>query len=301
MSRLPERAALGAGALLGALVRSPLGIREEVVRSNLRRAFPAADEQWIDRVAGETFRHLGRETIATLRLSTLPAAAVVERTRMRGWEAFTRALQQGRGAILVTGHFGNWEVAAASVTARGIPMEAVMKRLRNPLLDARLEQTRRRLGIGTIEMRQAPRRVPRALAAGRVVGMVADQDARRAGVWIPFFGHPASTHRGPALFALRFQAPLFACAVRRLAGGHYEASLEPVAVERTDNLEADVRALTAAWTERLESAVRADPEQYFWLHKRWKTASPAELAAGVTGSNSTAEDARDGVPADRTT
>ncbi|MGI9182323.1 MAG: lysophospholipid acyltransferase family protein [Longimicrobiaceae bacterium] len=279
VTTLPEGAAERLGRGVGALVHSPLAIRRGVAEENLRRAFPDASEEWVERTARAAFRHLGRESAAILRLSRLDARAIVERTEMEGWEALQEGLSEGRGALLATGHFGNWEIGAASIAARGIPMEAVVKRLANRLVDARLDELRRRLGVETIDMGEAPQRIPRALRAGHVVGMVADQDARHTGVWVPFFGHPASTHRGPALFALRLRAPLFASFARRLPGrgARYHIRLERLTVRRTTDMEADLRRVTAELNERLESAIRAHPEQYFWFHRRWKSVPPAEL------------------------
>jgi len=256
------------------------------VLDNLRLAFTEKPEEWIDSVARAAFRHLGREAVAMMRLPTLGAAGIRERTLPAEWEQFEAALERGRGVILATGHFGNWEIAAAAVAARGVPMAAVVRRQGNGLFDARLDALRRSLGVETISQRDAPRLVPRWLRKGGAVGLVADQDARGSGVFVPFFGRPASTHRGPALFALRLGAPLFACSAVRLPGEEprYHLSSVPVEVERTEALDADVERLTAAFTARLEAAVRAHPEQYFWFHRRWKSAPPPEPAPVGSGT-----------------
>jgi KDO2-lipid IV(A) lauroyltransferase len=280
---LPEGAADAFGGALGSLVHAPLGIRRGVVAENLRGAFPDADAAWIDRVTRTAYRHLGREATSMLRLARLDAAALVARSEFAGdsWAVLEAARAEGRGVILYSGHYGNWELAAAAIAARGVPFVAVAKRMSNRRVDARLTETRARLGVDTIDMADAPRGVPRALRSGRVVGMVADQDARASGVWAPFFGRPASTHRGPALFALRFGAPIVAGFAQRLPGrpARYRISLERVPVTASGDLEADVRGLAAELNARLEAVVRADPGQYFWVHKRWKTLPPAELAA----------------------
>ena len=177
------------------------------------------------------------------------------------------------GSLLVTGHYGNWEIAAAAVAARGVPIAAIVRRQGNRVVDERLQQLRNNLGVETIYQGQAPARVPRILRANGVVGIVGDQDARRSGVFVPFFNRLASTHRGPALFALRLNAPVFSCIARRLPGDdvRYEIIGKRVEYERTGNLDRDVLALTTELASRLEKEVRAAPEQYFWFHKRWKT------------------------------
>ena len=189
--------------------------------------------------------------------------------------------------ILATGHYGNWEIAAAAVAARGIPIAAIVRRQGNRLVDARLDGLRRRLGVETIYQSEAPSRVPRVLRRGGVVGIVGDQDARRSGLFVPFFGRPASTHRGPALFALKLRAPVFACVARRLPGGEvrYRVSGERVSPPRTGELDADVAALTAALAASLEAEIREAPEQYFWFHRRWKTKPPPEPAPAREGTD----------------
>ncbi len=277
VSTMPEGAADAFGRRIGRGVYR-LGIRREVVDENLRFAFPEKDEAWISGVTRAAYEHLGREATAMMRLSKLDARAVIDRTVTLGWDQLEGALSEGRGLLLVTGHYGNWEIAAAAVAARGVPIAAIVRRQRNRLVDARLQELRRNLGVETIYQGQAPSQVPRVLRANGVVGIVGDQDARRSGIFVPFFGRPASTHRGPALFALRLNAPVFSCIARRLPGPkfRYEVAGERVDVQRTGVLDADVRRLTAELASRLEHQVRQAPEQYFWFHNRWKTRPPVE-------------------------
>ena len=275
VSLLPERAADGFGASIGRALHG-LGIRRETVDENLGIAFPDQTDEWRAKVRVAAYEHLGREAAAMLRLSKLDAQAVVNRTVTHGWDELHEALSIGRGVILVTGHYGNWEIAAASVAARGVPIAAIVRRQGNRLVDERLQELRRNLGVETIYQGQAPARVPRILRANGVVGIVGDQDARKSGVFTPFFDRPASTHRGPALFALRLNAPVFSCIARRLPGNdvRYEVRGRRVDVARTGNLDEDVRALLTELSKRLEEEVRRAPEQYFWFHRRWKTRPP---------------------------
>ena len=294
-STLPEAAADAFGARVGRMVHR-LGIRREVVESNLRLAFPEQTDEWRANVARAAYEHLGRESAAILRLSRLDRQAVIDRTVPLGWDLLEGALSQGKGLILATGHYGNWEVAAATVAARGVPIAAIVRRQGNRLVDDRLDALRRRLGVETISQRDAPSRVPRVLRKNGVVGIVGDQDARRAGVFVPFFGVPASTHRGPALFALRLGAPVFACVARRLPGPgvRYEVSGQPVDVERTGDLEADVHAFTTRLAAALEGEIRKAPEQYFWFHRRWKSKPRGEPGTGGRGTGASVPGAAPG-------
>ncbi|CAA9369893.1 MAG: Lipid A biosynthesis lauroyl acyltransferase [uncultured Gemmatimonadetes bacterium] len=286
VATLPEGAADAVGRRVGRIVHG-MGIRRKVVEANLRLAFPQADEAWIARTVRATYEHLGREAAAILRLSKLDPQAVIERTDVtEDWPKLQAALGEGRGVLLVTGHYGNWEIAAAAVAARGVPIAAIVRRQGNRLVDERLDGLRRKLGVETIYQSEAPSRVPRVLRKGGIVGIVGDQDARRSGVFVPFFGRPASTHRGPALFALKLRAPVFACVARRLPGGaaRYRVSGVQIATERTGELETDVRALTTALAARLEAEIREAPEQYFWYHRRWKSKPPPEPAREGEGT-----------------
>lgn len=291
LSGVSAGAAAGVGSALGSVVRAPLGIRRGVVESNLRLAFPDADDEWIDRTSRATYRHLGREAAAMLRLSKLNPTEVrrIVEVSPTAWAAFDGAISEGRGVLLATGHYGNWEMAAAAVAAHGVPIKAIVKRQSNRLVDRRIQEARAALGVGTVDMRVAARRIPRVLLSGHAVGIVADQDARRNGVWVPFFGIPVSAHRGPAVFALRLRSPLFAAVARRKPDGTYFLDGQRIDTTPTDSFEDDVVRLTAALAAHLEGEIRKDPTQYFWFHKRWKTRPPEEPAPDGSGTITRAE------------
>lgn len=275
---LPEGMALRLGEGLGWLVGVVFGIRRKTVRSHLRQAFPHETEGWRRRLARRSFRHIGRESLATFLLGGMTKEDVLKRTEVVGLEALQLAMAEGRGAILVTGHFGNWEIAGAALTARGVPLDAVAQKQRNPLFDIDINRTRNRLGITVIKRSEAPRKVLRALRAGRGIAIVGDQNIRRGGVFVDFFGRKASTARGAAIFALRTDSPMFLAINRRLEGlrPRYRLTLEPVDFSPSGDMEEDVLRLTEAHTRHLEQAIVETPEQYFWQHRRWKTRPPGE-------------------------
>ncbi len=269
---LPRRMAESLGGAVGWLAGTLFRIRRADVDRHLEIAFPDRPARWRGRVARECYRHLGREGVAMLRLSGLDPARVRERTRIEGLEALERALDAGRGAVLVTGHLGNWELGGAALAARGIPLDAVALRQGNPLFDRDLVAAREALGLRVVHKRKAPRAVLRSLRDGRAVALVGDQNPLSGGIEVRFFGRPANTARGAATLALRTGAPLFlGVALREEGGGsRYEVRFERIPVERSGRLEDDVRRLVQAYTARLEEAVRRAPEQYFWQHRRWK-------------------------------
>jgi KDO2-lipid IV(A) lauroyltransferase len=194
-----------------------------------------------------------------------------------------REVTRGSGAIIVTGHVGNWEAAGAYLAAAGLPMAAVVKRQRNPAFNDRMLATRRRAGIEPIYMQDARTRIPEVLREGKTVALVADQDAGERGVFVPFLGREASTFRGPARLALSQDVPLFFGAAVRQGSG-YGAVLERVdAPAGGDRAEGAELELTRRWVGRLEYQVRRHPEQYFWFHRRWKT-RPTGTTAGRDGT-----------------
>lgn len=272
----------GAGRLWGALGRlayRPLGIRRAVVEEHLRASFPERDERWIRETAAASYAHLGREGIAMLRLAALSPEEVRARTEIEGLDGLLAAVEAGQGAVMVTGHLGNWEIGGAALAVRGVPIDVVAQRQSNPLFDRLVVETRERLGMRVIPRGRATRQGLRSLREGRVVALVADQDARGAGAFVPFFGRLASTHRGPALLALRTGAPLFVgLGMIRTPEGGYRARIEEVVVEREGEVDDVVHRMTAAFTARLEAGVRAAPDQYFWHHRRWKSRPPEERA-----------------------
>lgn len=269
---LPLSAALALGEALGWLVGRGLRVRDRVVQRNLRRAFPGLGTSRRNRLASGAWRHLGREGVMLFGGPRLGRERIRAMTEIEGLDAMREALAIGRGVVLVTGHLGSWEMGGAALAAAGLPLDVVALVQGNPLFDAELRASREALGMGVIDRGRAHRDVLRSLRAGRLVALVADQNARRGGVAVDFFGEAAPTFRGPALFALRTGAPVFfgACLRSSRHPQRYRMVLEPIAFEPSGDQERDVLRLTQLHTQRLEREVRAAPDQYFWAHDRWK-------------------------------
>jgi Kdo2-lipid IVA lauroyltransferase/acyltransferase len=248
-----------------------MGMRRDVTLENLRNAFPGESDEWIRDLARRCYAHMGREIVVTMRLQGTTPHELVRRSTVEGLDAVIQATESGQGAVLVTGHLGNWEVGAACLAARGLAMDVVMQRQSNPLADRTINANRLRLGPNPIDRKRASREGLRTLREGRVLGFVSDQDARSGGVFVPFFGRPASTHRGPALLALRTGAPLFAATGIRNADGIYDCRIQPINALREGDPDTVVARITAAYTAVFEDAIRSAPEQYLWQHRRWKS------------------------------
>ena len=200
-------------------------------------------------------------------------------TRVAGLEHADAAYRAGRGMVVCAGHFGNWEVGAAMMPARGYLVDAIVTRQQNPLFDQYIVSTRQQLGIGIISRGGATEAASRAIREGHAVAFAADQNANRTGIFVPFFGRPASTHRGAALIAVRTGAPMYLALPTREPDGTYLMRLEEVEFDRNGELDDVVWRATAAFTAMLEAAIRERPEQYLWQHRRWKTRPPTEREA----------------------
>ena len=276
LRRLSFERAGAIGERIGMLGYKPFGIRRAVVERQVAAAFPGLAGSEVARIARASYASLGRTTIETALLPTYSREQVLDLVEeVTRWDLVERALEQGRGVMFVTGHLGNWELGGSYVAARGVPLEAVARRMENPLFDRYLTETRRRIGMTVIHDADAVRRVPRALREQHGVAFLVDQGAvGLASTWVPFFGRYAKTPRGPAVFALRLRAPLlFACALRQ-PSGRFVLHFEEVKVEQTGTLDADVDRIVASYTSTLERWVRRAPEQYFWHHRRWKHQRP---------------------------
>lgn len=269
---LPEDAALYLGAALGVVVGSVLRLRRADVDRHLSWAFSDSSPAWRRRVARASYAHFGREAVVLFRRGGWTREGVLSRTTVVGFEGFLEAVAAGDGLVLLTGHLGNWEIGGAALAARGVPLDVVGKGMSNDSFQKDLFAARERLGMRIIEMGDAAREGIRSLRRGRVVALLGDQRARRGHILVPFFGKLASTTRGPALLAVRTGAPVWvAFAIRDRGRPHrYNVTFEPLPFVSTGDLTKDVAMLMEAYGRRLEEAVKATPEQYFWHHRRWK-------------------------------
>lgn len=269
------RAAHAVGERLGDLARG-LGLRRRVAEDNLARAFPERDDAARAAILVAHYRELGRVVTEYARMPDLVAADGAPIVRaIHGREHLEAARGLGRGVILLTGHYGNFELLGA-LLGRMHPVDFIVKPLSNPAMEAWLVDLRRRSGVGLLPIGSGVRGAFASLRANRWIAMVADQDARRHGVFVPFLGRPASTPTGPAELSMRTGAPIVMGFVTRQADGTLELEIQPALPRPDGDGPAAVLELTARHTAGLEQWVRRHPEMWFWLHRRWKTAPPAE-------------------------
>lgn len=276
LSSMTLEAARRMGERIGTLGYAPLGVRRRVVERQVAAAFPGLDEGQVQALARRAYAHLGRVAIETALVARLGPSGLLSLFDGDGDFAIVeRRMAEGRGVIAFTGHVGNWELAGGFLAARGVPIDAVARRMNNRLFDAYLNQARRDVGMTIVYDHEAVRRIPRAMKEGRLVGLVADQGVMGlASTFVPFFGRPAKTPRGPAVFALRFKVPILFISAILQPNAKYRLCVEEIPATDTGNRDADVDATVARFTASLERMVRRHPEQYFWHHRRWKRQPP---------------------------
>ena len=275
MGTLGFRRASALGGQLGLLGYRPLGIRRSVVVRQIQAAFPDWSREQVDATARESYENLGRTSVEAALLSRLSRDEFMDLVDSPTVHVAERAIAQGKGLILLLGHFGNWEMGGAYFGARGHRIECVARQQENPLFDAYVTRARERNYMPVIYDGDAARRVPRVLREGGTVALVSDQGAAGlASTWVPFFGRLAKTPRGAATFALRLKSPVVFLAPLRNPDGRFTLHFEDVPVHESGDKNADVDRIIADYTAILERWVRKAPGQYFWHHRRWKHQQP---------------------------
>ncbi len=197
--------------------------------------------------------------------------------RLRGLGPALDVLLRRRGTILITGHYGNWELLGFLLATLGFEIEAVMRPLDNPYINDFLESVRRKRGLNLLYKKGATERADEILESGGNIAFIADQDAGRKGIFVDFFGRPASTYKSIGLLAINHQVPVIVGCARRLSPRFdYEVCVNRIIEpEEWQGREDELRWLTQEFSRAMEEFVRQDPAQYLWVHRRWKSEPPA--------------------------
>lgn len=241
---------------------------------NLALAFPGKTKEELKEIGKDVFRNLGRVLAEFSFIPKLNKENVHNYVVWEGEENFRQAYKKGRGIIFLTAHFGNWEWMAATFPLLvGLPCHVVMRPLDNKYLDQLVEALRTWTGNKTIPKRKAMGRMLRLLQNREIVGVLLDQNVDwHEGVFVNFFGHLACTNSGLALLAMRTGAAVLPAFNIRQKNGQYRVIIEPeISLIRTENKDADILQNTRVFTQIIEKYVRAYPDHWLWLHRRWKT------------------------------
>jgi KDO2-lipid IV(A) lauroyltransferase len=216
------------------------------------------------------FINLVWNAVDFLYFSRRDAGALSAVCEVRGNEHLERALRKGTGVLCVSAHVGNWELLPARVAHMGFRVAVVARKLYYPKLDQWVNSLRRRMGVEVLDRDDPPGRIFSRLRRGYVVGVLTDQDTRTRGVFVEFFGRPANTPVGPALIAMRSGSPIMPVFIRRMPGHSYQVAFGEECTSRGPATLKGAETLTQWATGRIEEAIRSSPEQWVWMHRRWR-------------------------------
>jgi Kdo2-lipid IVA lauroyltransferase/acyltransferase len=267
---LPTEAATGVGKSVGAFAYRCSRVEADRARGNIARAFPGLTADDVDALARACFQHLGAAFVDVLRFDRLSESTLDDVVDARGLEVVREALSRGCGCVVVTAHYGNWEMFGATLALSGLNVVPVVRELRSRTLDRWVDGRRRMVGMTPASRQRSLRLAVEALKANDVVLMLPDVDTTGRGVFVDFFGKPAYTPVGPALLSARYGAPLVTGFLTRRDGERHLAEIaEPI--ETRGDADADLLATTTDITARIEAQIRRHPEQWIWMHRRWQT------------------------------
>jgi KDO2-lipid IV(A) lauroyltransferase len=276
--RIPLSPGRWFGAVLGQIAFSVVRLRRQVTLENLRQAFPELrGRREVVKLGARCYRHLGRGLVEFCHFPAFNRDCLAHLLKIQGLDRLRQALRKGRGAILLSGHFGAWELLGPAFALNGFHVDLFVRSQKNPLFNELMNRHRSWVGADIIQSRNTPRAILRSLRKNRLLVMLADQDGGRDGLFIPFMGHLASTAPGVARIALHTGAPILMGFVVRQPDHRHQLKIEPpMEIPHSGDDQADLYELLQAYTRNLEAHIRAHPDQWFWPHRRWKTRPPVE-------------------------
>lgn len=271
---LPRNWAMGLGSAIGKFLYRILKKRRQIALNNLQIAFGNNfAETRRQEICKASFINLGKTLIEFMRFPKLSTENIWREVTVYGREHLNSALEKGKGAIVFLPHFGNWELLSL---VYGVLIPNRAKAIAFPLKNVRLNDLiwryRQLFSLELIPRKNAVRATLRALKNNDAIGFFADQNAGDQGIFIDFFGKPASTAKGPVSFALKTGASLlFSLDIRQPNDQHHIHISPPIHLESSGNFEQDVELYTGHLMKQLEKYIQEYPDQWLWLHNRWKT------------------------------
>jgi KDO2-lipid IV(A) lauroyltransferase len=264
------------GRIIGTLVYLTDAPHRRIVRKNLRLAFPDWSPEKIRQTSKRVFQHLGTTFVEICQLSTYSKSEVIARVRVVGVERWRRALENNQGLIIVSAHLGNWEAGmqyAACFMQK--PTLGVAKKIRFQPLNHWLHKQRTRFGTHIIYKKGALPDMRQALRCDGIVCLLVDQSKRKEGVDVNFFGHRVPATPAAAFLGIRCKSPILPIFCIREASGQLTIHVDqPLNIKWSGDLRTDVQANTQLITDVVEGMICQYPEQWFWVHKRWKKYYP---------------------------
>jgi KDO2-lipid IV(A) lauroyltransferase len=279
LSMMPVSWAMKTGRGLGRVAYIAAGHLKRTGNRNLELAFPEKTEEERRQLLRECFAGLGRQLGLFSKFATASRESLLDLTRWEGLDRLEAAKARNKPVILFTGHVGAWELSSFGLSLRDSPLSFLVRRIDNPKVEELVDRIRMRFGNQSVDKRGAARPMLNILRSGGTLGLLVDLNTLDdEAVFVDFFGVPASTTFMLAKLALRTDATVLPIFVPwdNDSGKFLVHILPEVQVKRTSNEEEDVRRLTADLTRVVENYVRRYPDQWLWIHKRWKTRPKGE-------------------------
>jgi len=268
------KTALHIGDVLGDLFFYIIKIRKVVALNNLRLVFGSEkSEKELKQILRLTYRHFGRMMMEFARIPILTREKLAQEVVIHDRHHLEELLAQNKGVIVISAHFGNWEYLAGALAQIHPPMYAVFKPQKNKAIDRIIKQYRENIDIVPLQIKGgAAKGVVKAVRQKALALIVFDQDAGKKGVFIDFFGKPASTNMGPAMIAIRTRTPVIMAFGIRGKNGMVQIHLQPFTdINLFSNDEQGILQFISEYNTILENYIRKFPEQYLWMHKRWRS------------------------------
>ncbi len=264
--------ALAWGRWLGRFFGQAVRYHRKDALDALRRAFPGKTTAEARRIANAMYEHLGMNGVESVRLPVVGRAYIERAIEWENIHILKEALKEGRGVLVLTAHCGNWELSCTATPVFGMPITIVVKRVKGRLLNEHVNALRTQFGLKVVPAQNSYRECLRALRRNEILGFVLDQNMTRdEGVFVDFFGRPACTTPGLAHMAARAQVPVVPTFIERLPSGrHLIRTLDPLPPP-PDHEPDTLREATQTYTRIIENHIRARPEQWIWIHRRWRT------------------------------
>jgi KDO2-lipid IV(A) lauroyltransferase len=272
---LPMRLGVFLGGKLGVLLFFLLKKQRLLTIENLTSAFGAEkSEKEIYNTAKAVFRNLGKNAAEFINFPKINSKNIDRLVETDGFEKIDRALAEKKGCIILSCHLGNWELSAAYASLKGYPANAIARPLRDERFDRLVNGYRASKGIGIISRDSSFKKIVGILKSNQMVGILPDQDIDSVeGVFVNFFNRRAYTPAGPVLLSMVSGAPIIPIFCIRQNGKHKFIVEEPIKLEITGDKEKDILINTQKWSDVTERYIRKYPEQWVWMHRRWKTQS----------------------------
>jgi Kdo2-lipid IVA lauroyltransferase/acyltransferase len=269
---LPYKFAVSLGGFLGLIAGKVLKDSRKKTVTNLSYAFPEKSIKELNKISDNVHIHFGKSLFEFLISYRLTQKDLLKLIDIEGKHYIDEALKRNKGVIVYTAHLGNWEFLAMYLTLLGYPLYVIAKKLYDDRLNDLLVNYRARKGVKTILRTESTKDILRVLKENKVLGMLIDQDTNVKGCFVDFFNRKAYTPSNMASLALKYDSSVIPLFIRRINNSkHILTVKEPVQIIRTDNLEHDIETNTANFTKIIENTIKEYPEQWVWVHDRWKT------------------------------